>query len=253
MDQQRAIIIGAGPAGLTAAYELVTRTGIKPIVIEKSDAMGGIARTVNYRGNRIDIGGHRFFSKSDRVIDWWLNIMPAQAGGNPHQAIAYHGMHRAVAARAAAPDPEREDLVMLVRPRKSRIYYLRRFFDYPVTLSRDTIAKLGAWRLLRIALSYFRSVLLPIRDERTLEEFFINRFGRELYKTFFQSYTEKVWGVACSSINSDWGRQRIKGLSIWRTIRHAIGKLIGFNGSGEVRQKNTETSLIEQFLYPNPA
>ncbi|MCS7024173.1 MAG: NAD(P)/FAD-dependent oxidoreductase [Bryobacteraceae bacterium] len=245
MKQQRAIIIGAGPAGLTAAYELLKRTSIRPLVLEKSQYMGGISRTVNYKGNRIDIGGHRFFSKSDRVMKWWLEILPLEAQDT--QTIHYHRMTTQVTP--ASERPRNPDRVMLVRPRKSRIYYLRRFFDYPISLSWDTLSKLGVWRTIKIALSYLRSMLAPIRPERTLEQFFINRFGRELYLTFFKSYTEKVWGVPCREISAEWGAQRIKGLSVWTTLKHALRKLIE-NTRGDIRQKEVETSLIEQFLYP---
>lgn len=249
MNQKRAIIIGAGPGGLTAAYEMLTRTGIKPIVLEKSDCMGGISRTVNYKGNRIDIGGHRFFSKSDRVMKWWLQMLPLQASENSPTAIKYHHMERAITPSASGPDPAVADRVMLLRPRKSRIYYLRRFFDYPISLSKDTLLKLGLWRTFKIGVSYVRSALFPLKQEANLEQFFINRFGRELYGTFFKSYTEKVWGVPCNQISAEWGAQRIKGLSVWSTLIHALGKL--FKGSSsDVGQKNTQTSLIEQFLYP---
>jgi protoporphyrinogen oxidase len=247
--QKHAVIIGAGPAGLTAAYELLTRTGIKPIVLEKSDCMGGISRTVNYKGNRIDIGGHRFFSKSDRVMEWWLRMLPLQATEKSSAAIKYHRMERAVAAAAVGPDPEAADRVMLLRLRKSRIYYLRRFFDYPISLSKDTLLKLGLWRTFKIGVSYVRSALFPLKQEETLEQFFINRFGRELYGTFFKSYTEKVWGVPCNQISAEWGAQRIKGLSVWSTLIHAFRKV--FKGSSShIGQKDTQTSLIEQFLYP---
>src|SRR6516165_4948612 len=129
-DQKRAIIIGAGPAGLTAAYELLTRTDIQPIVIEKSEYMGGLSRTARYKGNRIDIGGHRFFSKSDRVMNWWTAVMPVQAGSNGDvHNISYRRQNREVHAVARAPIPERDDRVMLIRQRKSRIYFLRQFFD----------------------------------------------------------------------------------------------------------------------------
>jgi protoporphyrinogen oxidase len=234
---RKAIIIGAGPAGLTAAYELLARTDIQPIVLEATDAFGGISRTVNYKGNRIDIGGHRFFSKSDRVMQWWLDILPLQKLPEGMQTIMYHRMTTNVASREeSAPDPDREEKVMLVRARKSRIYFARRFFDYPISLSPDTLRKLGIGRTLKIGFSYMRSVLFP-RKEKNLEDFFINRFGRELYLTFFKSYTEKVWGVPCNEISAEWGAQRVKGLSILKAIVHFF-------------KKTTETSLIEQFLYP---
>ncbi|SPE35370.1 UDP-galactopyranose mutase [Candidatus Sulfopaludibacter sp. SbA3] len=249
MNPQRAVIIGAGPAGLTAAYELATRTGIQPIVLEKSDCMGGISRTVNYKGNRIDIGGHRFFSKSGRVMEWWLRMLPLQASENGSTAIRYHRMERKVTPSASAPDPAAAERVMLLRPRKSRIFYLRRFFDYPISLGKSTLLKLGLWRTCRIGMSYVKSALFPLKNEQTLEQFFINRFGRELYRTFFKSYTEKVWGVPCDKISADWGAQRIKELSIWATLMHALRKAFA-GGNSDLRQKDTQTSLIEQFLYP---
>src|SRR5277367_5214076 len=154
--KKTAIIIGAGPAGLTAAYELLTRSDIHPIVLEKSDAMGGISRTVRYKGNRIDIGGHRFFSKSDRVMNWWLSHMPIDAtAGNGSKEITYHGQSREVLTNAEGV----EDAVMLIRQRKSRIYFLRKFFDYPIRLSAQTLWKLGLVRTVRIGLSYLKTVL----------------------------------------------------------------------------------------------
>jgi monoamine oxidase len=154
MPPKRAIIIGAGPAGLTAAYELLTRANILPTVIEKSDAMGGISRTVNYKGNRIDIGGHRFFSKSERVMKWWLEMLPLEASADGHTTIGYHRSEQALATSADGPDPAAAERVMLLRPRKSRIYYLRRFFNYPISLSADTLLKLGLRRTFKIGLSY---------------------------------------------------------------------------------------------------
>src|SRR5580698_7007943 len=139
VPQRKAIIIGAGPAGLTAAYEFCRRSGIQPIVLEKSEYMGGISRTVNYRGNRIDIGGHRFFSKSDRVMDWWLNIMPIQASAGS-QKIAYRKQTRVV----EVPGEVDGDCTMLLRRRKSRIYFLRTFFDYPIRMNGENLRKLGA-------------------------------------------------------------------------------------------------------------
>ncbi len=255
--EQTAIIIGAGPAGLTAAFELLDRTGIVPIVLEAEDYVGGISRTANYKGNRIDIGGHRFFSKSDRVMEWWLDRMPMQQVESGQATISYQGKSRhpqagirqaGVSAGAGqGADPEKCDLVMLLRPRKSRIYFLRKFFDYPITLSLDTIKKLGLPRIVKIGFSYLRAALFPFRPEKNLEEFFINRFGRELYRTFFKSYTEKVWGERCSAISAEWGAQRVKGLSILGALKHIAGKVLRRR---DLAQKGTETSLIEQFLYP---
>ncbi len=234
---------------MTAAYELLTRAGIRPIVLEKdSQYLGGLSRTVNYKGNRMDVGGHRFFSKSDRVMQWWLNTLPLASMQGP-VAIKYHQMERTITPPEKTADPGMQDRVMLIRPRKSRIYYLRRFFDYPIRLSQDTLVKLGLARALKIGLSYLRSALFPLKEERTLEQFLINRFGRELYLTFFKSYTEKVWGVPCDQISAEWGAQRIKGLSLTSTLQHAMKKRLR-SGDGGVAQKDTETSLIDQFLYP---
>ena len=265
---QSAIIIGAGPAGLTAALELLRRTGIKPIVLEASDEIGGISRTIRYKGNRMDIGGHRFFSKSDRVMQWWIDLMPPVGDAE----ITYQGKTRTVitdtdetegdgtlrpeehghtqtAVCAAPADP---DLVMLIRPRKSRIYYLRKFFDYPIKLTGTTLANLGATRTVRVGVSYFQSRLKQIKPEKSLEDFLINRFGRELYLTFFKSYTEKVWGTPCDQISAEWGAQRIKGLSLTTAVKHFVRKAFAGKpkNSGDVAQKDTDTSLIERFMYP---
>ncbi len=252
-----AVIIGAGPAGLTAALELLRRSRIKPIVLEKSAYMGGISRTVTYKGNRIDIGGHRFFSKSDRVMDWWTSLLPVEQTSDANHRLVYQNQERALNAKTAAmlarngaaPDPEFDDLVMLVRPRKSRIFYLRKLFDYPLKLDLTTLRNLGAVRTVQAGLSYVASSIRPVRPEKTLEDFLINRFGRHLYKTFFKSYTEKVWGVPCDQISAEWGAQRIKGLSLRKALIHYFKKLTGGSAS-EIGQKDTETSLIEKFLYP---
>src|SRR6201996_4278033 len=283
--QKTALIIGAGPAGLTAALEFLRRSDIRPVVLEASNEIGGISRTIRYKGNRMDIGGHRFFSKSDRVMQWWIDLMPPE---DTAAEISYQGKKRVVAVPAhlkeepplrglgpltheaetedsdaeeevspdevaavvVAPPPENEDLVMLVRPRKSRIYFLRSFFDYPISLSAQTIRQLGAWRMFKIGMGYIRAKLFPRKQENTLEDFLINRFGTELYLTFFKSYTEKVWGVPCDQISAAGGAQRIKGLSITKAVTHFVKSTFGGKKSGDIGQKDTETSLIEQFMYP---
>ena len=271
---KKAIIIGAGPAGLTAGLELLRRTDIVPVILEASQEIGGISRTIRYKGNRMDIGGHRFFSKSDRVMQWWMELLPPEAvvegatGAGPGGAktepveISYQGKRRMVTVpahlaggattawtRTAAgrcrrrgvraedesgdgvaetvevETPADPDLVMLIRPRRSRIYYLRKFFDYPITLTANTLKNLGAaahgagGRELRDA-----SRVKQIQPEKSLEDFLINRFGRELYLTFFKSYTEKVWGTPCHEISAEWGAQRIKGLSLTTAVKHFVKK-----------------------------
>ncbi len=248
---KKAIIIGAGPAGLTAAYELLHKTDIKPIIIEQSNDIGGISKTVVYKGNRIDIGGHRFFSKSDRVMKWWQNILPIQDLGNNNPTnieIHYQNKKSNLTVEPTGLDPDKTDKVMLIRGRLSRIFFLRNFFDYPISLSLQTLKNLGFIRIVKIGYTYFYIRLFPIKEAVTLEQFFINRFGTELYQTFFKDYTEKVWGVPCSEISAEWGAQRIKKLSITKAIKHALKSLIIKEKS--IEQKNVETSLIEQFMYP---
>ena len=247
MTREIALVIGAGPAGLTAAHELLTRTDVLPIVLEKSAYMGGLSRTVNYKGNRIDIGGHRFFSKSDRVMRWWLERMPLAAADARAEATGRQDHRQTDRQTAGGPHPDVDDHVMLLRSRRSRIYYQRKLFDYPVRPNLDTLRKLGLLRVLRIGSSYARSLLCPIRDATTLEHFFINRFGRELYHTFFKSYTEKVWGIPCSRISAEWGAQRVKGLSVASALLHVLNRPFT---PRDLKQKDTETSLIERFLYP---
>ena len=255
-NSQIAVIAGAGPAGLTAALELLRTTDVKPLIFEAEDVIGGISRTARYNGNRMDIGGHRFFSKSDTVMDWWQGILPLQ-GVASKDDIA---IGRTVPLTEGGPDPEKTDYVMLCRSRLSRILFLRKLFNYPISLNGDTIRNLGLWRMMKIGMSYIKVQLLPARKENSLEDFMINRFGVELYRTFFRDYTEKVWGVPCSKISPDWGGQRIKGLSITKTVVHAVKQIFAGKKKAEgaadctseadIRQKDTETSLIGQFLYP---
>jgi protoporphyrinogen oxidase len=242
---KNAIIIGAGPAGLTAAYELLTKTDIIPIIIEQDDMVGGLARTVNHKGNRIDIGGHRFFSKSDKVVEWWLKFLPLENSELRELFIQYQGKQNKLKIEPTFINPEEVDKVMLVRDRKSSIFYLRKFFDYPLSFTFETIQNLGLKRLFLSILSYLKSILLPIKKVTNLEQLFINRFGKYLFKIFFKDYTEKVWGKPCDEIDAEWGHQRIKSLSILNTIIHFLRKLFGLNVVTE-----TETSLTEKFLYP---
>lgn len=251
--QKTAVIIGAGPAGLTAALEFCRKSSIKPIVLESTDRIGGISCTIRYNGNRIDIGGHRFFSKSDRVVDWWTEIMPIEDSDSSGEfEIHYQNRQRVIRNPRKSQMGYDPDCVMLVRPRKSRIYFLRSFFDYPLSLSASTLRRLGISRTVRILFGYMKAQVAQRKPEKTLEDFLINRFGMELYLTFFKSYTEKVWGVPCDQISAAWGAQRIKGLSLKTAAVHFIKKLFTRDkgSSSDIRQKDSETSLIERFLYP---
>jgi protoporphyrinogen oxidase len=260
-----AVIAGAGPAGLTAAYELLKRTDIVPLVFEETSMIGGIAQTFNHKGNRIDIGGHRFFSKSDRVMKWWFNILPLQGAPAADTAEKGHEIEYAAEAifeylcpecgdgkgktvKRAAPDPEKEDDVMLQRPRLSRIFYRRHFFPYPIAITLSVARRLGLFNTFLIALSYIKAQIFPQKNEMYLDAFYINRFGKRLYKTFFEAYTEKVWGVPCNQIRADWGAQRVKGLSLKRAVTHAIKDLL--SSDFKKAQAERETSLITRFYYP---
>ena len=252
MKRATAFIIGAGPAGLTAAYELEAAGRHDVLVVDADAQVGGISKTFDHHGNRIDIGGHRFFSKSDWVMRWWLDKLPLADDSDPatltaeggHAFLAYQGQRRTLeldgAARAVG------DAVMLVRDRLSRILFSGKFFDYPLKLNLDTALKLGPWRCLMFGASYAHARLFPVRPENTLEDFFINRFGRRLYRRFFKDYTEKVWGRSCREINAAWGAQRVKGLSVSKAIAHALRQMFKSKGAAAAQQ----TSLIEHFLYP---
>ena len=236
------IIIGSGPAGITAAYELTKHPDMQVQLVEKSKYIGGISATMNFDGNRVDLGPHRFFTKSDRVQKLWETILPLQ--GKPAVDDIDLGHNLPFSQKETAPDPNLTDTVLLNRPRLTRIYYRKKFFDYPVSLSVNTIRGLGIFNVGLIGFSYMLS-LLHKRKEISLEDFFINRFGTVLYKTFFKDYTEKLWGISCKEISAEWGAQRVKGISILQIIKEILGKLI-------LRKnfKTKQTSLIEAFYYP---
>lgn len=232
-----AVVIGAGPAGLTAAYALLEEGGgdWRVIVLEETGEIGGIARTAVHGKCRIDIGGHRFFSKNAEVNALWAKLMPVQ--GAPAWDDRALGRPKAYAPNG--PDPEREERVMLVRDRVSRIFYLRHFFDYPISLKVGTFLNMGLWRTWKAGWSYLRAACLK-RPEKSLEDFYINRFGRVLYEMFFEDYTEKLWGVHPSRISPEWGAQRVKGLSLIKAVLNVL----------KPKGAQRETSLIESFLYP---
>lgn len=239
------VVIGAGPAGLTAASELHKAGYSNVVVLESTDMVGGISRTVNHRGNRIDIGGHRFFSKSDWVMNWWASVLPLEAGAsNEGRSLQYQGKTRESWPGAGAASEDADD-VMLVRNRLSRIYFNKRFFDYPLKLNLDTLRKLGLYKTVIFGFSYVAARLRPVRPETSLQDFLVNRFGDKLYRQFFKEYTEKVWGVPCREISAEWGAQRIKSLSIVSALWHALKGALGLNSGG-----SAQTSLIESFVYP---
>jgi len=204
MDHSPVVIIGAGPAGLTAAYELAS-LGLKPLLLEKTGKVGGLARTEIYQGYRFDIGGHRFFTKSRKVQKLWKTILG-------------------------------EDFLEV--PRLSRIYYNNRFFRYPLEFL-DTLTKLGLWESSLILLSYVKARISPSIPEENFGQWVSNRFGRRLFETFFQHYTEKVWGVSCQEIGAEWAAQRIGGLSLMTALAHALWRT---NYGGK--------TLIKKFHYP---
>lgn len=239
MEDKKIIIIGAGPAGLTAAYKVLKETDYKPVVIEESEFIGGISRTANVGGNRMDIGGHRFFSKDDRVMDFWKELMPIQ--GAPAKDDKLLGREKPLAE--GGPDPETEDKVMLVRDRVSRIYFLKKFFDYPITMSFATFKNMGLKNTIKAGFGYLWSCVHKLPEDN-LANFYINRFGKPLYEMFFEDYTAKLWGVDPKELSADWGAQRVKGLSLWKAVWDAVSKPF------RKKDAKVETSLIEQFIYP---
>lgn len=238
LQMKNVVIIGAGPAGLTAAYELLKSGGYNVTVLEASDRIGGISQTVRYNGNRMDIGGHRFFSKDERVMNWWYDILPPQGAPSKDELIL--GTSKEYDKNGV--DPEKTDDVMLKRNRVSRIYYNGKFFDYPVSLKWETIKNMGFIATMKAGFSYLGAVMHK-QPEDSLENFYRNRFGKVLYSMFFEGYTEKLWGRHPKYISADWGSQRVKGLSIRAVIADMFGKIFG-------NKRKVETSLIEEYIYP---
>ena len=234
------IIIGAGPAGITAAYELSKDKKYKVTVLEEFEDVGGISKTIQYKQNRMDIGGHRFFSKDESIMNFWKEIMPLQGEKSFDDKV----LERTAELVKDGPDPEKEDNVMLIRHRISRIYYDRKFFDYPIEIKLETFKNMGLKKTIQAGCSYLKSSIFK-RKEESLEDFYINRFGKVLYQMFFEKYTEKVWGRHPSQISPDWGKQRAKGLSIAAILKDMVYKVLKIKNN-----KNAETSLIERFWYP---
>lgn len=238
---EKVLIIGAGPAGLTAAYELLKNNkDYQVTILEESDVIGGISRTVRFEGNRMDIGGHRFFSKDQKVMKWWRDMMPLQGDPAKDELL----LNKIGKISEGGPNPEKEDRVMLVRRRVSRIYYRRKFFDYPISMKWQTIRNMGLFCTMKAGFSYLFSCVFK-KKEDCLENFYCNRFGKVLYSMFFEGYTEKLWGRHPREISADWGAQRVKGLSILAIFKDIFSKLI----PGKKNRK-VETSLIEEFWYP---
>ena len=237
---KKALIIGAGPAGLTAAYELLTKSkDYEVTVFEETEKFGGISRTVEYKGNRMDMGGHRFFTKVPEVNEWWDKMLPRQ-GAPAYDDIV---LDRPMKVVKGGPDPEKTDRVMLTRHRVSRILFDSKFYDYPISLKAETFKNFGFLTTMKVGFSYMASVFHK-RPEDNLENLYINNFGKKLYSMFFEYYTENLWGRHPSEIDASWGKQRTKGLSIFGIIKDYLGRLF------KVKNRKVNTSLIEEFKYP---
>ena len=236
MRNKIALIIGAGPAGLACAYKFLTETkDVKPIILEELSEVGGISRTVDFYGSGVDLGGHRMYSKVQEVLDLWDKFLPLQGEKSIDDLILCREVNNLSDNNI---NPNETDDVMLKRRRFSRIYYSRKFFDYPVSLKLSTIFNLGIFKTFLAGCSYLKSCFIK-REENNLEDFMINRFGKVLYSTFFENYTEKVWGRHPRNISKEWGEQRIKGLSLTKALLNALNLT-----------KQKETSLIDEFFYP---
>ena len=237
---KKVVIIGAGPAGLAAAYKLLTESKeYKVIILEEENKIGGISKTINYHGNRIDIGGHRFFTKSKEVLNFWKEILPVQG----KDSFDDKKLKRKKELPKTKIDPDKEDKVFLIRNRISRIFYENKLFNYPISLNLKTIKNLGVFRTIICGFSYIKTKIIK-KKEKSLEDFYINRFGKKLYSIFFKDYTKKVWGRSPKNISKEWGYQRVKGISLFEVIKDYFNRLF------KIKNKKKETSLIEKYLYP---
>ena len=239
---KKVVIIGAGPAGLTAAYSLLKNNSkdYEVIILEQENIIGGISKTVEFNGYRIDTGIHRFFTKNKQVEKIWEELLPIQSKPAFDDIL----LNKQKNFPEKGSNPEKDEKSMLIKDRITRIFYGRKFYDYPVNLNMTTIKNMGFFTLIKAGCSYLKACIIK-KPETSLENFYINRFGKVLYSMFFESYTEKVWGIHPSKISADWGAQRVKGVSISAVIKDMFKKIFH-----KKNNHNTETSLIEQFIYP---